>query len=70
MRDDIKGTEVHHELHQVSTVIREHIHEQEVGHETDIVLLDAGAAHLEKTDMHGLRLAKDNHTVRMGCLDG
>lgn len=39
------------------------IHEQEIGHETDVVLLDTGAAHLEKGQIGNLKLAKDGHTV-------
>lgn len=58
-----KGGDVHHELRHIPTVVRGHLAEQEAGHETDVVLLDAGAAHLEKDDMHGLKLARDNHTV-------
>jgi len=64
--DDTKGPQVSHELHPVSTVVRDHIAEQGAGHETDVVLLDAGAAHLEKGQLHGLKLAKDNHTVCSG----
>ncbi len=50
-------------IHHINTVLREHIHEQEMGGETDVVLLDAGAAHLEKGDLGHLKLAKDGHTV-------
>jgi hypothetical protein len=39
------------------------LHEQEIGHDTDVVLLDIGAAHLEKGDAGNLKLAKDGHTV-------
>lgn len=53
------GTPVHH----VDTYVRNTIHDQELGHETDVVLLDAGAAHLEKGDLGHLKLAKDGHTV-------
>ena len=42
---------------------RAHIHEQELGHETDVVFLDAGAAHLEKGEYGNLKLAKDGQTV-------
>lgn len=51
------------EISQVDTSTRAHIHEQEIGHETDVVLLDAGAAHLEKGQYGNLKLAKDGHTV-------
>ncbi|MCJ1408110.1 hypothetical protein MMC19_002183 [Ptychographa xylographoides] len=50
-------------IHHVNTTVRGYIHEQEVGHETDTVLLDAGAAHLEKGDIGTLKLARDGHTV-------
>lgn len=39
------------------------LHEQEIGHEPDVVLLDTGAAHLEKGEYGNLKLAKDGHTV-------
>ena len=42
---------------------RAQIREQEIGHETDVVLLDAGAAHLEKGQIGTLKLAPDGHTV-------
>jgi hypothetical protein len=51
------------EVTRFDTSTRGHIHEQEIGHETDIVLLDAGAAHLEKGQYSNLKLAKDGHTV-------
>lgn len=50
-------------IHHVNTVLRGHIHDQELGGETDVVLLDAGAAHLEKGDLGTLKLAKNGHTV-------
>ena len=50
-------------IHHVNTAIRGYIHDQEMGGETDVVLLDAGAAHLEKGDYSNLKLAKDGHTV-------
>lgn len=39
------------------------IHEQEIGQDTDVILLDTGAAHLEKAQYGNLKLAKDGHTV-------
>jgi hypothetical protein len=39
------------------------IHEQELGHEPDVIVLDTGAAHLEKGEYGNLKLAKDGHTV-------
>lgn len=51
------------EITQVDASTAEHIHEQEIGHETDVVLLDTGAAHLEKGQYGSLKLAKDGHTV-------
>ena len=51
------------EIAKVDTSTREQIHEQELGHETDVVLLDTGAAHLEKGQYGTLKLAKDGHTV-------
>ncbi|OCL04421.1 MFS general substrate transporter [Glonium stellatum] len=50
-------------IRHVDTSTREQIHEQEIGHETDVVFLDAGAAHLEKGEYGNLKLAKDGHTV-------
>ncbi|KAF2205365.1 MFS general substrate transporter [Delitschia confertaspora ATCC 74209] len=45
------------------SVIQAQIHEQEINHETDVVLLDTGADHLEKGEYGNLQLAKDGHTV-------
>lgn len=39
------------------------LHEQQIGHETDVVVVDTGAAHLEKGDLGNLKLAPDGHTV-------
>ncbi|KAH7119787.1 major facilitator superfamily domain-containing protein [Dendryphion nanum] len=36
---------------------------QDIGNDTDVVLLDAGAAHLEKGQYTNLKLAEDGHTV-------
>jgi hypothetical protein len=51
------------EIRQVNTSTRTHLHDQEIGHETDVVLLDTSAAHLEKGQYGNLKLAKDGHTV-------
>ncbi|KAF2269664.1 MFS general substrate transporter [Lojkania enalia] len=51
------------EITYIDTATREHIREQEAGHETDVVLLDTNAAHLEKGQYGNLKLAKDGHTV-------
>lgn len=48
---------------KVDTATQQVIHEQEIGHETDVILLDTGAAHLEKGEYGNLKLAKDGHTV-------
>jgi len=48
---------------EISSVTQHQIHEQEIGHETDVVFLDTGAAHLEKGQYGNLQLAKDGHTV-------
>lgn len=51
------------EISHINTSTRAQIHEQEIGHEPDVVLLDTGAAHLEKGQYGHLKLAKDGHTV-------
>jgi hypothetical protein len=51
------------EIRHVPTYTRNALHEQEIGHETDVVLLDTSAAHLEKGQYGNLKLAKDGHTV-------
>ena len=48
---------------EISTTTQHQIHELEIGHETDVVLLDTGAAHLEKGQYGNLQLAEDGHTV-------
>ena len=37
--------------------------DKSIGLDTDVVLLDTGAAHLETGQLRNLRLAKDGHTV-------
>jgi hypothetical protein len=39
------------------------IREQEIGQDGDIILLDTGAAHLEKAQYGDVKLAPDGHTV-------
>lgn len=39
------------------------VREQDIGQDADVVLLDTGAAHLEKGQYGDLKLAKDGHTV-------
>ena len=39
------------------------LHEQELGHEPDVIVLDTGVAHLEKGAYSSLKLARDGHTV-------
>ena len=42
---------------------RASIRNQHVGEDTDVVILDTGAAHLENGQLSNLKLAKDGHTV-------
>lgn len=56
---DTKSAEDHTAETRTSTAIPE----QEIGRDTDVVLLDTGAAHLEKGQFGNLKLASDGHTV-------
>ena len=55
--------EKNNEIKHVDTSTRTHLHDHEIGLETDVVLLDTSAAHLEKGQYGNLKLAKDGHTV-------
>ena len=50
-------------VHHVDNIMQGYIHGQEMGLETDVVLLDAAAAHLDRGDLGHLKLWKDGHTV-------